>query len=438
MNLKLRLTITQFLQFFIWGSWLISFGKYMSSLNMGDYIGTLFATAGIASFIMPAIVGIIADRWINSERLLGILHLLGAGCLFIASLAASGTETFLASEASKIMEADELKKVIGTEFNSLYICMFFNALVFMPTIGLSYSVCYSVMAKNKMNTVKDFPPIRVWGTVGFIIAMWIVDIAGWGTSSNQLLMASCAALFLGMYSFTLPPSPPAKAKKGSSLIATLGLDALVLLKEKKMAVFFLFAVLLGVCLQITNSYGSTFIGSFAFDFPDSFAIKYNNIFLSISQIAEALFILAIPFFMRKFGIKTVMLMSFGAWILRFGLFGIGDAGNGLIWLTASMIIYGMAFDFFNISGSLFIEKETPSKFRASAQGMLMMVTNGLGAIIGNYGAQTVINRYTTETAGVKTTDWTSCWFIFAAYALVIGILFAIFFNYKRQPEKQKI
>jgi NHS family xanthosine MFS transporter len=386
----------------------------MTGLHLGENIGTLFATAGIASFIMPTIVGIIADRWVNSERLLGILHLLGAVCLFMASTVVSSPETAVA------------------DWNKLYLYMFCNALVFMPTIGLSYSVCYSVMAKNKMDAIKDFPPIRVWGTVGFIIAMWIVNLAGWGTSSNQLLLASCSALVLGLYSFTLPPSPPTKAQKGSSLISTLGLDALVLLKEKKMAVFFLFAVLLGVCLQITNSYGSSFLNSFSIDYPESFAVKYNNIFLSISQISEALFILAIPFFMRKFGIKIVMLMSFGAWILRFGLFGTGDPGSGMIWLTLSMIIYGMAFDFFNISGSLFIEQEAPAKFRSSAQGMLMMVTNGLGAIIGNYGAQAIINHFKHN----GQTDWASCWFIFAAYALVIGILFAVFFKYRQEPKKQ--
>jgi len=402
MGIKLRLTVTQFLEFFIWGSWLISFGNYMYSMGMGGKIGTLFATAGIASFIMPTIIGIIADRWINSEKLLGILHLLGACCLFMASKA--------------------------TEFNQLYLLMFLNALVFMPTIGLSYSVCYSIMAKNNMDTVKDFPPIRAWGTVGFIVAMWIVNLAGWGTSSNQLLLASGSALLFGIYAFTLPPSPPIRTKKGSSLISVLGLDALVLLKEKKMALFFFFAVLLGICLQITNSYGSTFLGSFRIDYPDSFAVKYNNIFMSISQISEALFILTIPFFLRRFGIKTVILMSLGAWVLRFGLFGIGDPGSGMIWLTLSMIIYGMAFDFFNISGSLFIEKETPAKFRASAQGMLMMVTNGLGAIIGNYGAEQVINHFTEA----NVTNWSVCWFIFAGYAFVVGILFAVFFRYKEK------
>ncbi len=389
----------QFLEFFIWGSWLISFGHYMFSMNMGAKIGTLFATLGIASFIMPAIVGIIADRWVNSERLFGILHFLGAICLFMASKA--------------------------TDFGQLYLYMFLNALFFMPTIGLSFSICYSIMAKNQMDAVKEFPPIRVWGTVGFIVAMWIVNLAGWGTSSNQLLLASVSALSLGIYAFTLPPSLPIRAKKGSSWISILGLDALVLLKERNVAVFFIFAILLGVCLQITNSYGSTFIGSFKDTFPDSFVVKYNNIFLSISQISEALFILAIPFFLRKFGIKTVMLISIGAWVLRFSLFGIGNPmGLGIVWLTLSMIIYGMAFDFFNISGSLFIEKETPEKFRSSAQGMLMMLTNGLGSIIGNYGAEIVINYYTHN----GQTNWSICWFVFAAYALVTGLLFALFFK----------
>jgi len=388
----------QFLEFFIWGCWLISFGGYMVSLGMGDKIGTLFATAGIAALIMPTIVGIIADRWINSEKLFGILHFLGACCLFMASKA--------------------------TTFNELYLCIILNALVFIPTIGLSYSVCYSIMASRRMDTVKSFPAIRTWGTVGFVVAMWVVNIAGWGTSPNQLLLASASSLVLGLYAFTLPPSPPTRVQKGSSLISVLGLDALVLLKERKMAIFFLFAILLGVCLQITNSYGSAFLGSFRESYPDSLAVKYDNILLSISQISEALFILAIPFVMRKFGIKTVILMSLGAWVLRFGFFGIGNPGSGLVWLVLSMIIYGMAFDFFNISGSLFIEKETPAKFRASAQGILMMVTNGMGAIIGNFGAEFVINYNTNN--GV--TNWPLCWFIFAGYALIIGILFALSFR----------
>lgn len=398
---KLRLSILEFFQFFIWGSWLISFGNYMFSMGMGDRIGTLFATAGIAALIMPTVAGIIADRWVNSERLFGILHLLEACCLLMASQA--------------------------TEFNDLYLWMFLNALCFLPTIGLSYSICYSIMAQNRMDTVKEFPPIRTFGTIGFIVAMWTVNLAGWLTSPNQLILAACASLFLGIYAFTLPPSPPSRVKKGGSLISILGLDALVLLKERKMAVFFLFAFLIGICLQITNSYGSTFIGSFKNDYPGSFVVVYNNIFLSISQISEALFILAIPFFLKRFGIKTVILISLAAWVLRFGLFGIGNPEAwGLVWLTLSMVIYGVAFDFFNISSSLFIEKETPAKFRASAQGMLMMVVSGFGSVLGNLGAQFVINSNTID----GRIDWPVCWFFFAGYAFVVGILFAIFFKNK--------
>ena len=414
MNLKLRLTIMQFLEFFIWGSWLISFGGYLMAKNGAlvspatpEQVGAIFATAGLASLLMPGIVGIIADKWLNSERLLGICHLLGAVCLFFASQA--------------------------TSYSQLFPLMLLNAMVFMPTIALSYSVCYSLLSKANLEPIKSFPPIRVWGTVGFIIAMWFVDLMGWKISSNQLLLASGAALTLGIYAFTLPPSPPVKTQVKKSWKSSFGLDALVLFKRRQMTVFFLFSVLLGVCLQITNSFGSSFILGFGdisvYEniYSKTFAVEHSNIFLSISQISETLFILTIPFFLRKFGIKNVILMSFAAWVLRFGLFGIGNPGSGVAWLIASMIIYGMAFDFFNISGSLFIEKEVPEHIRASSQGLFMMATNGCGAVLGNISAGFVIGRFTHT--GII--NWSNAWFAFAAYALVIGILFALFFQYKK-------
>jgi NHS family xanthosine MFS transporter len=416
MGLKLRLTVMQFLEFFIWGSWLISFGGYLTyglaEPASGTQIGTIFAMAGVASLIAPGIIGIIADKWLNSERLLGICHLIGAIVLFFASKAST--------------------------YEQLFPLMLINAIVFMPTISLSYSVCYSLLDKSGLEPVKTFPPIRVWGTVGFIVAMFVVDLMNWKISSNQLLLASVSALVLAVYSFTLPPSPPVKTQKKTTWKSAFGLDALVLFKEKQMAIFFIFAVLLGVCLQITNSFGSSFILGFGNEnvygdlYKHTFAIQHSNIFLSISQIAEALFILAIPFFMRKFGIKTVMLMSLGAWILRFGLFGVGNPGTGVVWLILSMIIYGMAFDFFNISASLYIEKETPENIRSSSQGLLMMATNGLGAVLGNVGAGLVV-EYFTNSEGI--TNWSYSWFAFASYALVIGILFALFFQYKHRPEK---
>jgi len=404
----------QFLEFFIWGSWLISFGGYLMAKNGAlvspatpEQVGAIFATAGLASLLMPGIVGIIADKWLNSERLLGICHLLGAVCLFFASQA--------------------------TSYSQLFPLMLLNAMVFMPTIALSYSVCYSLLSKANLEPIKSFPPIRVWGTVGFIIAMWFVDLMGWKISSNQLLLASGAALTLGIYAFTLPPSPPVKTQVKKSWKSSFGLDALVLFKRRQMTVFFLFSVLLGVCLQITNSFGSSFILGFGdisvYEniYSKTFAVEHSNIFLSISQISETLFILTIPFFLRKFGIKNVILMSFAAWVLRFGLFGIGNPGSGVAWLIASMIIYGMAFDFFNISGSLFIEKEVPEHIRASSQGLFMMATNGCGAVLGNISAGFVIGRFTHT--GII--NWSNAWFAFAAYALVIGILFALFFQYKK-------
>jgi NHS family xanthosine MFS transporter len=320
----------------------------------------------------------------------------------------------------------------ATTYEQIFPYLLINAMVFMPTISLSYSVCYSLLAKAHLDPIKVFPPIRVWGTVGFIVAMFVVDLAGWKISPNQLLLAAGAALLLGVYAFTLPASLPVKSAVKKSWKSAFGLDALVLFKNKQMAIFFCFAILLGVCLQITNSFGSSFILGFGETqygglYTETFALQHSNIFLSISQIAEALFILAIPFFLRKYGIKTVMLMSLGAWVLRFGFFGIGNPGSGVVWLILSMIIYGMAFDFFNISASLFIEKETPEHIRSSSQGLLMMATNGLGAVFGNIGAGYVVACFTKE--GI--TDWTHCWFTFAAYALVIGVLFACCFHPKK-------
>jgi len=417
MNLKLRLIVMQFLEFFIWGSWLISFGGYLTAKEGGTLVsaaspqevGAIFATAGLASLLMPGIVGILADKWINSERLLGICHLLGAVFLFFASQT--------------------------TTYFTLFLLMLFNAMVFMPTIALSYSVCYSLLNKANLEPVKAFPPIRVWGTVGFIAAMFIIDLSGWNISPIQLLLASGAALVLGIYSFTLPPSPPIKTQVKTSWKTAFGLDALVLFKRRQMTIFFIFSVLLGVCLQITNTFGSSFILGFGDKlvygdtYTHMFAVEHSNIFLSISQISEALFILAIPFFLRKFGIKIVILMSFCAWVFRFGLFGIGNPGSGVVWLIASMIIYGMAFDFFNISGSLYIEKETPEYIRASSQGLFMMATNGLGAVLGNMGAGFVVGHFTSSD-GI--TNWPYAWFTFAAYALIIGILFLLFFKYKNE------
>lgn len=414
MSIKFRLTAMQFLQFFVWGAWLISLGGYMGgTLHFeGGQIGAIFATMGIASLIMPGLTGIIADKWINAERLYGILHLIGAGALIYASTA--------------------------TTYNHMYWAMLLNMLVYMPTLSLANTVSYNALEKYKMDLIKDFPPIRVWGTVGFICAMWAVDLTGFKASSAQLHVAAISAAMLGLYAFTLPACPPMRSE-GKTMLSAFGLDALVLFKRKKMAIFFLFSMLLGAALQITNTYGDLFLGSFASipEYADSFGVKHSVILLSISQMSETLFILAIPFFLKHFGIKRVMLISMFAWVFRFGLFALGDPGSGLWMLILSMIVYGMAFDFFNVSGSLFTEMEAHPSIRASAQGLFFMMTNGVGAIIGGYASGAVVDAFSVyaEGGGLVSRDWTPVWFIFAGYALVIGLLFGIVFRYKHNPEK---
>jgi NHS family xanthosine MFS transporter len=395
-----------FLQFFVWGAWLISLGGYMIvTLNFtGVEVGSIFSTMGIASLFMPAIMGIISDRFFNAEKVLGCCHIFGALLLLLAS---------------KI-----------TDYPTLYIIMLFNSMLYMPTIALANTVSYNALEKKGMNIVKSFPPIRVWGTVGFIVAMWIIDFLGWTKNANQLYVAGTAGLILGLYAFTMPKRPPLKIRDARTLSNSIGLDAFVLFRNKKMAVFFTFSMFLGAALQITNLFGGSFLDDFKTVYPESFGVQHPNLLLSISQISETLFILTIPFFLQKFGIKKVMLFSIVAWVLRFGLFGIGNPGDGLYLLVLSMIIYGMAFDFFNISGSLFVERESDPAIRASAQGLFMIMTNGLGAFFGGILSGWVVDHFTVD--GVR--NWQSIWFSFAGYALLLAIIFPLIFKYKHVKE----
>jgi len=408
MNIKTRLTVLNFLQFFIWGTYLTSIGSYMfvTLKFQGSDIGNAFLTLGIASILLPGFLGLLADKYINAERLQGICHILGSIALYYASTVNSPAGMFLAM---------------------LFVCM-----AYMPTISLNNTVSYSVLKNNELDPQKAFPPIRVWGTIGFIAAQWITDLLGWTLTSNQLVFASLASFATGLYCFTIPSCVPQNTSTKNSITSIMGLDALVLLKEKRLALFFAFSLMLGAALQVTNQWGVTFIESFKSfpEFADTWGVRHSNILISISQISETAFIVTIPFFLRKFGIKKVILFSMLAWVLRFGLFGIGNPGAGVVFLILSMIVYGMAFDFFNISGSLYIEKETDSKLRGSAQGLFMMVTNGIGAMIGSFASGRILDYLTID----GKTDWSGFWFIFAAYALVISILFMFMFKYKHRPE----
>jgi len=406
MSLKLRLITMNFLQFFVWGSWLLTIGAYWFQTKhwSGSEFGAIFSTMGIASLFMPSIAGVIADKWINAEKLYGLLHLAGAAVLFAIPLVKDPT--------------------------TLFWVMLINMMCYMPTISLSITVAYAALKNDGKDVVRDYPPIRVWGTIGFIVALWTVSLLHLETSAGQFYVASGAALLLGLYAFTLPPCPPKlERKSGLSLLDTLGLTSFALFRNRKMAIFFIFAMLLGAALQLTNAYGDTFLHDFenVGAYKGLLAVRYPAIIMSISQISETLFILAIPFFLKRFGIKTVMLVSMLAWTLRFGLFAFGNPGHELWMIILSCIVYGMAFDFFNISGSLFVEEQSDPSIRASAQGLFMLMTNGVGAVLGSSLSGILIDRYFTH-AGTK--DWHGIWLTFALYALVVAILFALLFKHR--------
>lgn len=407
MNLKTRLTILSFLEFFIWGSWLITVGAYWFQNKQwgGAEFGAIFSTMGISAIFMPAVFGIIADRWVNAERLLGVCHLIGGVILYFIP---------------EVNDPD-------TFFWVLLLYMLF----YMPTISLANTVSYTALIRNGKDIIKDFPPIRVWGTIGFIVAMWIVSLLKIETSAKQFYVAGIASVLFGVYSFTLPKCPPQlKTSNKTSLVDALGLKAFSLFRTPKMALFFIFALLLGAALQLTNAYGDTFLHDFAKvpAYTDTLAVKYPAIIMSISQISETLFILAIPFFLRRFGIKQVMLISMVAWVLRFGLFAYSNPAEGLWMIILSCIVYGMAFDFFNISGSLFVDTQVNPEIRASAQGIYMMMTNGFGAYLGSKISGIVIDKYFTNAD--RSMDWQGIWISFAGYALVVAVLFAVFFRHK--------
>ena len=423
MDMRNRLIVMNFLQFAVWGAYLTSMGRYLGGAGLGDVIGWFYAMQGIVSLFMPAVMGIVADRWVPAQRLLGYCHLL-SGLLMIAAGVYG-----LASD------------ITGVEFAPLFALYSLSVAFYMPTLGLANSVAYTALDRVHLDSVKAFPPIRTFGTIGFICSMWVVDLTGFQDTAMQFVVSGLLGLLLFAYSFTLPPCPVTSGGRNKSLAEALGLKAFTLFKRRKIALFFIFSVLLGASLQITNGYANPFLDSFKSmpEYAGTFGVQHSNILISLSQASEALCILMIPFFLKRYGIKTVMLIAMVAWVLRFGLFGLGDPGDGVWMFVLSMLVYGVAFDFFNISGSLFIDKETTTSMRSSAQGIFILMTNGVGATVGTLGAQAVVNSYIDMDSSLPQNEqWSHVWFIFAAYALVVAIAFAVLFRYKhdRTPVKQ--
>ena len=454
MTVKLRLTLMNFMQFFVWGAWLITIANYWFGTKQwdGTQFGAIFATMGFASLVMPTLTGIIADKWVNAEVLYGILHICYAGVLFY------------------------LPQVDSP--NAFFWVMLLAMCFYMPTISLSNSISYTTLKLGNLDVIRDFPPIRVWGTIGFIVAMWATNLTGNKATAYQFYIAGIGAFSLGIYAFTLPRCRPQKLiGEKKSFAQALGLEAFKLFANYKMALFFIFSMLLGAALQLTNAYGDVFLDEFKLfpKYADSFVIRYSTIIMSISQVSETLFILAIPFFLKRFGIKKVIVIAMFAWVLRFGFFAYGDPAGNLWMIILSCVVYGMAFDFFNISGSLFVETATTPKTRSSAQGMFMMMTNGFGAVFGSLVSGWMIDRYFTKyysdinslagsintetdnahlltflknkgisvlangdlSRSLDVKDWQNIWLSFTIYALIITVAFVVLFKHKHTRAEQK-
>ena len=439
MNTKLRLAVMNFLEFAVWGAYLTCMGNYLGKAGLGENIAWFYAIQGIVSIFMPTLMGIVADKYIQPQRLLGICHLLAGG--FMLGCWYLGFQAGFGNELSN---------------KGLFIALYtLSVAFFMPTIALANTTAFTILKENGMDTVKDFPPIRVLGTIGFIATMWFVNCAVWEDGSffftfadnahkfqytyMQFFVSGLLSLLLCVYCFSLPECKLNEKKERTSLVEALGLNAFKLFKTKKMALFFIFSALLGMSLQVTNGYAGPFITSFKGSadaaVASSFAANNATLLTSISQISEALCILMIPFFLRRFGIKVVMLMSMFAWVFRFGFFGLGNpAMPGVLLFILSCIVYGVAFDFFNVSGGIFVDQECDPSIKASAQGLFMMMTNGIGATIGTLAAGEVVNHFCSWQGDYLLGDWPTCWFVFAGFALTVAVLFAILFQYKHNPE----
>jgi len=411
--IKLKLTGLSFLQFFIWGSWLITIGSYCFGNKQWqpDEFGIIFSTMGFAALFMPAVAGIITDRFVPAQVLYGIFHMLGGIGLFLLPIAETPTEMFWI--------------LLGT--------MFF----YMPTISLSNTVAYTLLKKENLDIIKSFPPIRVWGTIGFIIALWTISLSGWEQHAYQFYVGGISSLVLAIFAFTLPNCPPLGKSTTKSKNNKFLSQAFTLIRDKRFAIFLLFAMGMGAALQLTNMYGTPFLNDFNSMelYKNSLTVKYPAMIMSISQISETLFILTIPFFMKKFGIKKVILFSIIAWVLRFGLFSFGNPGDGLWMIVLSCIIYGMAFDFFNVSGSLYIEQNVSPNIRSSAQGMFTMMVNGIGAVLGSLISGYAIQKFYIIDNITQQKDWSGIWMSFTIYSIILGILFVIFFreNHSQSP-----
>lgn len=397
-NTKLRLSFMMFLEFFIWSSWFVTLGTFMGSNLMAkdQEISLAFSTQSFGAIIAPFVVGLIADRYFHAQRILGVIHLIGAGLMYLLYSA--------------------------TDFSGFFPILLLYMILFMPTLALVNSISFNQMK----DPAKEFSKIRVWGTIGWITAGLLISFMAWdsqeglkeGLLRNTWLMAAVSSLALGLFSFLLPPTPPqAKASGEFKLSEILGLDALGMLKHKNFAVFFISSIL--ICIPLAFYYQNTS------PFLTEIGLANSTGKMAMGQVSEVVFMLALPIFFTKFGIKKTLIVAMLAWAVRYTLFAFGDAEEGVWMLMIGIALHGICYDFFFVSGQIYTDSHAGVKYKSSAQGLITLATYGIGMLIGFWIAGLISNYYTNESGGHI---WESIWLIPAGISVMVLLLFMALFK----------
>lgn len=390
-TIKIKLSFMMFLEFFIWGGWFVTMGTFLSQSfkASGSQLAMAYETQSIGAIIAPFIIGLIADRYFSAQKILGFLHLVGAIILYLAGN--------------------------SSEFLSFYPFVLIYMVLYMPTLALVNSVAFRQMKDPS----KEFPPIRVFGTVGWIFAGLIIGYLGWESQkllANTFYLTAIASAVLGVFSFSLPDTPPTAKKGDYSITKILGLDALSLLKDTKYLIFFISSILICIPLAFYYQHANQFLNEIGM--PSAAAV------MTLGQISEAFFILLLPVFLKRYGIKITLIVGMLAWVVRYILFAYGDVGENTWMLIFGVILHGICYDFFFVSGQIYTDYKAGDQFKSSAQGLITLATYGLGMFVGFRLAGYITDQFTNNSGH----DWTQIWLIPSGFALFVLFLFMITFK----------
>ncbi|HJC68947.1 MAG TPA: nucleoside permease [Candidatus Brachybacterium intestinipullorum] len=390
--IRLRLSTMMFLEFFVWGAWFVTLGTYLAADlgASGSQIALAFLTQSLGAILAPFIVGLIADRFFAAQRILGVLHLFSAVMLFLAGR--------------------------QQEFGAFFVFALLAMISFMPTLALANSISFRRLDSPE----RQFPAIRVFGTIGWIIAGLLIGWLGWeagGALGNTFVMAAIGSGLLGVYAFTLPHTPPEPTGDRVTVRDVLGLDALALLKSRSYLVFFLASIL--ICIPLAFYYNFTNL------YLNEIGVRSAAAVQSLGQVSEALFLLIMPLMLKKLGIKRTLLIGMLAWALRYALFAFGDAGS-LLWLVIiGLVLHGVCYDFFFVAGQIYTDRFAPKHVRSAAQGLISLATYGVGLLIGSLISGPIVDAFL---AADGTHQWRAIWLIPAALAVGVALFFAALFR----------